>query len=59
MESHMKSRGHPSHPMLIVFPLGLLATATIFDVAYLVTSNGRPVDVLLLALRLPASSEVR
>jgi uncharacterized membrane protein len=39
MESHVKLLGHPIHPMLIVFPLGLLATATIFDVAYIVTSN--------------------
>lgn len=31
MESHFKAAGHPVHPMLIVFPLGLLATATIFD----------------------------
>ena len=23
--------GHPIHPMLVVFPLGLLATAVIFD----------------------------
>jgi uncharacterized membrane protein len=26
---------HPVHPMLIVFPLGLLATAVVFDVAHL------------------------
>lgn len=32
----MKILGHYVHPILIVFPLGLLATATIFDVAYLV-----------------------
>jgi uncharacterized membrane protein len=31
MESKFKAAGHPVHPMLIVFPLGLLATATIFD----------------------------
>ncbi|HYE25488.1 MAG TPA: DUF2231 domain-containing protein [Clostridia bacterium] len=31
MESHFKAAGHAVHPMLIVFPLGLLATATIFD----------------------------
>lgn len=39
----MKSRaslfGHPIHQMLIVFPLGLLATAVIFDVVYLITGN--------------------
>jgi uncharacterized membrane protein len=39
MESRVKLLGHPIHPMLIVFPLGLLATATIFDIAYLITRN--------------------
>lgn len=32
MESKAKAFGHPVHPMLIVFPLGLLATAFIFDI---------------------------
>jgi uncharacterized membrane protein len=32
MESKAKLLGHPIHPMLIVFPLGLFATAVIFDV---------------------------
>jgi len=36
MESRVKFLGHPVHPMLIVFPLGLLATAVIFDIIYLV-----------------------
>jgi uncharacterized membrane protein len=31
MESKAKFLGHPIHPMLIVFPLGLLATAVVFD----------------------------
>jgi len=31
MESKAKVMGHPIHPMLIVFPLGLFATAVIFD----------------------------
>ena len=31
MESHAKLLGHPIHQMLIVFPLGLLATSNIFD----------------------------
>ena len=39
MESRVKLFGHPVHPMLIVFPLGLFATAVIFDVMYLVNSN--------------------
>ena len=39
MESRIKIAGHPVHPMLIVFPLGLLATAVIFDIAYVITRN--------------------
>ncbi len=31
MESKAKIFGHPIHPMLIVFPLGLLATSFFFD----------------------------
>jgi uncharacterized membrane protein len=41
MESKVKFAGHPVHPMLIVFPLGLLATAVIFDIIYLVSGNTR------------------
>jgi uncharacterized membrane protein len=36
MESKAKLLGHPVHPMLIVFPLGLLSTAAIFDIVGLV-----------------------
>ncbi len=43
MESRAKLFGHAIHPMLIVFPLGLLATAVIFDVIYLFTGNAEPV----------------
>jgi uncharacterized membrane protein len=39
MESKMKMFGHPIHPMLIVFPLGLLATSVIFDVMRLMTND--------------------
>jgi uncharacterized membrane protein len=39
MESRVKFAGHPVHPMLIVFPLGLLATAVVFDIIYLVSGN--------------------
>ena len=39
MESRVKLFGHPIHPMLIVFPLGLLATAVIFDLLYLIFGN--------------------
>jgi uncharacterized membrane protein len=34
MESRAKLLGHPIHQMLIVFPLGLLATAVIVDLIY-------------------------
>lgn len=37
MESRAKLFGHPVHPMLIVFPLGLLVMAFIFDIIYLLT----------------------
>src|SRR5213595_918194 len=40
MERRVKFAGHPIHPMLIVFPLGLLATAVIFDIIRLSTGNG-------------------
>jgi uncharacterized membrane protein len=39
MESKVKLLGHPIHPILIVFPLGLLITAVIFDVIYFATNN--------------------
>jgi uncharacterized membrane protein len=39
MESKAKLLGHPIHPMLIVFPLGLLATSVAFDIVGLVTSD--------------------
>jgi uncharacterized membrane protein len=39
MESKAKALGHPIHQMLIPFPLGLLPTAVIFDVIYLVSQN--------------------
>src|SRR6185503_19971919 len=39
MESRAKALGHAIHPMLIVFPLGLLTTAVIFDILFLVTDR--------------------
>ena len=39
MESKVKILGHPVHPMLIVFPVGLFTTAVIFDILYLVNDN--------------------
>jgi uncharacterized membrane protein len=39
MESRVKALGHAIHPMLIPFPLGLLATAVVFDIVYLSTDR--------------------
>jgi uncharacterized membrane protein len=39
MESRIKLFGHAIHPMLIVFPLGLLSTALLFDILYYPTDN--------------------
>jgi uncharacterized membrane protein len=41
MESKVKFAGHPVHPMLIVFPLGLLSTAVIFDILYLFSNRAQ------------------
>jgi uncharacterized membrane protein len=40
MRAGAKLLGHPIHQMLIVFPLGLLATSFFFDIAWLVTKAG-------------------
>src|SRR5829696_5774155 len=40
MESRAKLLGHPIHQMLIVFPLGLLAMAVIFDILAIGLGNG-------------------
>jgi uncharacterized membrane protein len=45
MESRVKVAGHPVHPMLIVFPLGLLVTAVIFDLIGLVSHVSRWTEV--------------
>src|SRR3954463_16619688 len=39
MESRAKALGQAIHPMLIPFPLGLLATAVVFDIVYLSTDR--------------------
>ncbi|MER7418826.1 DUF2231 domain-containing protein [Micromonospora peucetia] len=39
MESRLKVLGHPLHPMLVMFPVGLLVTAVLFD---LVDTVGGP-----------------
>lgn len=40
MEAKVKSMGHPIHPMMVCFPLGLLMTSVLFDLAHFVTGNG-------------------
>jgi uncharacterized membrane protein len=45
MESRAKLFGHPIHQMLIVFPLGLLAMAVIFDVLSVITNSTRWTDI--------------
>ncbi|TMQ18589.1 MAG: DUF2231 domain-containing protein [Deltaproteobacteria bacterium] len=45
MNSKAKLFGHPIHQMLIVFPLGLLATSLVFDIVYQATGNGRWADI--------------
>ncbi|MGY1809263.1 DUF2231 domain-containing protein [Blastococcus sp. SYSU D00669] len=39
VESSAKAAGHPIHQQLVAFPLGLLATAVVFDVLRLVTDE--------------------
>ncbi len=39
MESRAKLAGHAAHPILIVFPLGLLSTSVLFDVVYLLADD--------------------
>jgi uncharacterized membrane protein len=40
MESRARLLGHPVHQQIVAFPLGLLATALLFDLVYLVGGNG-------------------
>ncbi len=43
--SRAKFLGHAVHQQLIPFPFGLLATAVIFDIIYLVTDRGKLAEV--------------
>ena len=45
MRSRATLFGHAIHPMLIVFPIGLLTTAVIFDVIQIFTDNPRWGDI--------------
>jgi uncharacterized membrane protein len=44
MESKMKILGHAVHPILVMFPLALFATAVVFDAIGWLTGNGRWLD---------------
>jgi uncharacterized membrane protein len=48
MESRAKALGHPIHQMLIPFPFGLLATAVIFDIIYLLVGNPATANTMSL-----------
>ncbi len=39
MKARARLFGHPIHQMLVVFPLGLLATAVVFDLVALISGN--------------------
>ena len=39
MEARMRIAGHAVHPMLVVFPLGLLATSVVWDICRLASGN--------------------
>jgi uncharacterized membrane protein len=45
MESKAKMMGHPIHPILVPFPLGLLTTSVIFDVIHLFTGGTRWAEI--------------
>jgi uncharacterized membrane protein len=45
MRAKARLLGHPIHPMLIVFPLGLFTVAAIFDIIYISTHNGHLADL--------------
>jgi len=45
MRAKARLLGHPIHPMLLVFPLGLLTVAAIFDIIYISTHNGHWADL--------------
>jgi uncharacterized membrane protein len=45
VEAKAKLFGHPIHQILVVFPLGVLSTAVIFDVIYLITGTPRWAEV--------------
>jgi uncharacterized membrane protein len=45
MQSRVRAMGHPIHPILVPFPLGLLTTSVIFDVIHLLTGSARWTEI--------------
>jgi uncharacterized membrane protein len=45
MESRTKIFGHAVHPILVVFPLGLLTTSVVFDAIGWATGNGKWLEI--------------
>jgi uncharacterized membrane protein len=45
MESKARVMGHPIHPILVPFPIGLLTTSVIFDVVYLLAGGARWAEI--------------
>ncbi len=45
MRAKVRLFGHPVHPMIIVFPLGLLTVASLFDIIYISTDNNHWADL--------------
>ena len=41
MKSKARVMGHPIHPILVAFPIGLLTTSVIFDVVHLLAGGAR------------------
>ena len=45
MKSRARLLGHPVHQMLIVFPLGLLATSLVFDIVHVLGGSATMAEV--------------
>ena len=52
MESRLKLLGHPIHPMLVVLPLGLFASAVLFDIVYVATGDETLAEVVFYNIAL-------
>ena len=50
MQARARAAGHAMHPVLMVFPLGLLSTSVVFDVIYFVTDDARYASAAFLMI---------